>query len=155
MTIRAEILRHLTRRRQFLLFATIGGLTTFVDMAALWFALNLLGANPYVGRIFSFLVAATCTWFFNRTFTFKGPRHHTLIEEYARFVGVAAIGGSVNFAIYSAIVRWGPQVFRLSPGVIAVLPYVGVIAGSLGGLVFNYTGARKLVFKSGAPPPVG
>lgn len=144
----------LKRHRQFLLFATIGGLATFVDMGALWFALQVLGLNPYAGRIFSFLVAATCTWLFNRNITFKGRRTHGLAVEYLRFIAVAAVGGSVNFAIYSAIVRLGPQALALSPAEIALLPYAGVIVGSLGGLIFNYTGASKLVFKAdGGDPP--
>lgn len=148
--MRALIADQLRRRRQFLLFATIGGVATFVDMGALWVALGLAHASPYVGRIFSFLCAATFTWLCNRNITFKGQRTHSLAVEYARFIGVAAIGGSANYAVYSAVVALTPRVLALTPMQVSLLPYIGVIVGSGAGLLFNYTGTRKLVFK--APP---
>ena len=142
------LLRLLTRHRQFLLFATIGATATFVDMGALWVALRLFGANPYLGRVFSFLCAATFTWLFNRNITFKGPRTHSLVVEYLRFLGVACVGFSVNFLLYSLVLALTPKFVALTPWQLALLPYAGVIVGSGAGLLFNYFGARKLVFKA-------
>lgn len=140
----------LTRHRQFLLFAAIGATATFVDMGALWVALRLFGANPYLGRVFSFLCAATFTWVCNRNITFKGPRTHSLIVEYLRFLGVAVVGFSANFLLYSLVLAVTPKVLALSPWELALLPYAGVIIGSGAGLLFNYFGTRRLVFR--APP---
>ncbi len=153
MTIRAIVVELVGRYRLFLLFATIGGLATFVDMGVLWLVLHFLTSNPYLGRVGSFLAAATFTWFCNRHITFRGVRSHSLLVEYASFLGVAAIGGSVNFAIYSALVRLAPQAIVLSPAEVSLLPYLGVIVGSLGGLVFNYAGTRMLVFKRSPHDP--
>lgn len=153
MTLPSFIAEQLRLRRQFLLFATIGGVATFVDMGALWVALRLFHLNPYAGRVFSFLCAATFTWLCNRNITFKGQRSRGLAMEYLRFVGVAAIGGSANYAVYSAVVALTPRLLTLSPEQIGLLPYLGVIIGSGAGLAFNYTGSSKLVFKPPPPPP--
>ncbi len=141
------LLRLLTRHRQFLLFAAIGGTATFVDMGALWVALHFFGANPYLGRVFSFLCAATFTWVFNRNITFKGPRTYNLFVEYARFLGVAVVGFTANFLLYSLVLGLTPKLFALDSRQLALLPYAGVVIGSGAGLLFNYLGTRKLVFK--------
>jgi putative flippase GtrA len=135
--------------KQFLQFALIGGLATFVDLGALWVALHLFQWGPYVGRVFSFLCAASFTWFLNRTFTFKGIRNLPIVVEYFRFLGVAIVGGTVNFAIYSLVIYAGPKVLTLSPDLKTALPYLGVILGSGGGLFFNFTGSRLAVFRDG------
>lgn len=145
------LLQLLTRHRQFLLFATIGATATFVDMGALWVALRLFGANPYLGRVFSFLCAATFTWVCNRNITFKGPRTHHLLVEYLRFLGVACVGFSVNFLLYSLVLALTPKLVALTPWQLALLPYAGVIVGSGAGLLFNYFGSRRLVFRAPAP----
>jgi putative flippase GtrA len=132
---------------RFLQFAFFGGLAMFLDMAVLWIATNLGHFNLYSGRAVSFFCAATCTWFLNRTVTFKGIRTHSILVEYLRFLGVAMIGGVVNLGVYSVMIFAAPRMTALPHAWAPLLPYFAVACGSASGLVFNYAGSRLAVFR--------
>lgn len=138
--------------RQFASFALIGVGGLFVDMAALAVALHLLGLDPYGGRVFSYLMAATFTWYMNRQFTFTGVSRRGAIRQWARFLAANAVGAVVNYGVYVLVLKVGPWVIAsigLWPEVLtAVLPYAGVAAGSVSGLVFNFVLSKKLVFRN-------
>lgn len=114
----------------------VGGLG--VDMAALYGAIWGLGCSALTAKVFSFLLAASFTWWMNRCHTF-GASGKPVLLEWGGFLGANAFGGAVNFALYTAIVTQSP------PSV--WLPALATAAGSLGGLLFNYLSARHLVFK--------
>ncbi len=134
--------------REFLTFAGIGVVALFVDMAALFVALEVLGLGFYTGRLFSYLVAATFTWWLNRTYTFKGVSRRGALRQWGRFLAANAVGGLVNYGVYAAVVTWGPGLTpaALTP-LLPLLPYAGTAAGSLSGLVFNFTASKLLVFR--------
>lgn len=138
--------------RQFATFALIGVGGLFVDMAALAVALHLLGLDPYGGRVFSYLMAATFTWYMNRRFTFTGVSRRGAIRQWARFLAANAVGAVVNYGVYVLVLKLGPWVIAsigLWPEVLtALLPYAGVAAGSVSGLVFNFVLSKKLVFRN-------
>ncbi|MFY8093373.1 MAG: GtrA family protein [Niveispirillum sp.] len=136
---------------QFARFAVIGVGGLFVDMAALALALNLLGLDPYGGRVFSYLMAATFTWYMNRQYTFTGISRRGAIRQWARFLAANAVGALVNYGVYVLVLNTAPWVIRavgLWPGLFTgLLPYIGVAAGSVSGLVFNFFLSKKLVFR--------
>ncbi|MBJ7415277.1 MAG: GtrA family protein [Niveispirillum sp.] len=138
--------------RQFATFALIGVGGLFVDMASLAVALHLLGLDPYGGRVFSYLMAATFTWYMNRQFTFTGVSRRGAIRQWARFLAANAVGAVVNYGVYVLVLKLGPWVIAsigLWPEVLtALLPYAGVAAGSVSGLVFNFVLSKKLVFRN-------
>jgi putative flippase GtrA len=138
--------------RQFATFALIGVGGLFVDMASLAAALHLLGLDPYGGRVFSYLMAATFTWYMNRQFTFTGVSRRGAIRQWARFLAANAVGAVVNYGVYVLVLKVGPWVIAgigLWPeGLTALLPYAGVAAGSVSGLVFNFVLSKKLVFRN-------
>jgi len=138
--------------RQFASFALIGVGGLFVDMAALAVALHLLSLDPYGGRVFSYLMAATFTWYMNRQFTFTGVSRRGAIRQWARFLAANAVGALVNYGVYVLVLKLGPWVIAgigLWPEVLtALLPYAGVAAGSVSGLVFNFVLSKKLVFRN-------
>ena len=120
-------------------FAAVGVVGFFADSAALLFATRVLGFDLYSGRVFSFLVAATTTWALNRRFTFaRGAPEHPA-RQWLKFLGANALGGAVNYAIYAALITFEP--------VVAAQPVIGVAAGSLMGLTFNFTINKLWVFK--------
>ncbi|OYQ32615.1 hypothetical protein CHU95_17715 [Niveispirillum lacus] len=137
--------------RQFATFALIGVGGLFVDMAALAVALHLLALDPYGGRVFSYLMAATFTWYMNRQFTFTGVSRRGAIRQWARFLAANAVGAVVNYGVYVLVLNTGPWVMGvigLWPAVLtALLPYAGVAAGSISGLVFNFILSKRLVFR--------
>ncbi len=115
----------------------VGGL--FVDMAVLYAVMWSLCLSAMSGKVFSFLAAATFTWWMNRRYTF-GRSGKSLIHEWASFLATNAFGGAVNFAVYTAMVTQAfPYVW---------MPALATAAGSLGGLLFNYTASRHIVFKT-------
>jgi len=108
-------------------------------------ALSLLHFNPYLAGIFSFLVAATFTWWGNRLLTFReraarGPR--SIAAEWMTFVAVNGIGFLVNYAVYASLVA-----FASSP---LNSPFVALAFGTLAGLLLNFALSSQLVFR--APP---
>lgn len=134
--------------RELLTFAGIGLVALFVDMAALWVALEGLGLGFYAGRAFSYIVAATFTWWMNRTFTFKDTDRRGALRQWLRFLGANLVGGSVNYGVYAVIVTWGHGL--IPPALTALdsfLPYAATAAGSLSGLVLNFTASKLFVFK--------
>ncbi|MFV3076476.1 GtrA family protein [Niveispirillum fermenti] len=137
--------------RQFLTFALIGVGGLFVDMAALAVALHLLGLDPYGGRVFSYLMAATFTWYMNRQYTFAGVSRRGALRQWLRFLAANAVGALVNYAVYVVVLQLGGPVIAwvgLWPAALAaLLPYAGVAAGSVSGLVFNFVLSRRLVFR--------
>ena len=130
---------------RFARFAVVGGAGFLVNEAALWIALTLLHFNPYVAGLFSFLVAATFSWWGNRMLTFReraarGPR--SMAAEWMTFVAVNGIGFLVNYAVYASLVTFAAPPLNS--------PFVALAFGTLGGLLFNFALSSRLVFR--APP---
>lgn len=128
------------RAHEFLRFAAVGVVGLFADMAALTFALNVLHLDVYSGRVFSYLVAATVTWALNRRFTFVSAERVSPLRQWLKFLGANAIGGAVNYAVYAAIVTF--------TALGAAWPVLGVAAGSVAGLAFNFSINKLWVFKA-------
>jgi putative flippase GtrA len=129
-----------TRReilRQFLRFGMIGTAGVFVDGTALYIAMHGLGLDHYSGRLLSWLVAATFTWSMNRRFTFEDKRPPFV--QWMKFLAANAVGGLVNYGVYGLLVYFSP--------IVAAYPIIGVGAGSIAGLFFNFTASKWMVFK--------
>jgi len=138
--------------REFLTFAAVGVGGALVDMGGLALALRVGHTGPYLGRVCSYLVAATFTWAVNRRVTFRDPRRDGLIRQWAHYLAVNAVGGLVNFGVYSGIVAAAAHSWVAATPYAFAVPYAGVAAGSLAGLLFNFSGAKRLVFKAGRAP---
>jgi putative flippase GtrA len=128
--------------RQFLSFAAVGVVGFVVDASALYFAMHVLGAGLYGGRLLSYLAAATTTWALNRRYTFRTQRSRNKFAEWGRFLGANSVGGLVNYTTYAILVTW--------VAVAAAHPVLGVAAGSIAGLAVNFMLSRRMVFKGPA-----
>ncbi len=128
---RAELLR------QFFIFGLIGTAGFVVDSSTLYLAMGLLGLDHYSGRVVSWFVAATFTWAMNRRFTFSDSRPP--FRQWLAFLASQAVGGLVNFGIYAAMVTFMP--------VVAEHPVLGVAAGAIAGLFFNFSASKYVVFR--------
>lgn len=133
----------MSKARQFLRFACVGAFGFLVDAAVLYGLLHRTGAGLYLGRLLSYLAAATSTWYLNRRFTFPGHESTNPLRQWASFLTVNTSGGLLNYAIYSAIVWQWPHY--------AWSPLAGVAAGSIGGLSINFTLSRRLIFRPSTP----
>ena len=85
----------------------VGGVIGFiVDAGVLQLLVSGLAWDRFSGRLISFLCAATATWVFNRRYTFRGVRRHSLLGEWTRYIVAMSGGFACNFATYSALVLW-------------------------------------------------
>ncbi len=130
-------------RSQFLRFAAVGTAGFAVNEAVLFIFLRVFHLDPYSGQALAFLFAASFTWWGNRRLTFRehgAGTAHGMAREWAKFIAANALGGAVNYAVYAALVTFAP-----SP---ANNPFLGVVAGTLAGLVFNFTMSKRFVFRA-------
>jgi putative flippase GtrA len=132
---------------EFARFALVGTAGLFVDMGALFVAMDLLGLGYIAGRGVSYLAAATFTWACNRSITFAGRGSERAVTQWARFLVVNSAGGAVNFAVYVFVVATLTGAGALPAGAGPFVPYLGVALGSISGLVVNFTLSKRFVFR--------
>lgn len=122
------------------MFGAIGVVGFVADAGVLYALLHSTSAGFYLGRLASYLCAATVTWFLNRTITFRasgsGARAH---HEWLRFLGANALGGLVNLGVYSLLVA------RVA--IFTATPVLAVAVGSLSGLAVNFVLTKAYVFR--------
>ena len=128
----------MTETRRVFRFALAGVAGFAVDAAVLFLTLGVLG--PYLGRVLSFLAAVAATWVINRRYAFVDRASgNSLAVEFLSYLMAMLAGGAVNLGVYAALVG--------TFGASGVIPFAGVAAGSLAGMVVNLVLARFLVFR--------
>ena len=125
--------------RQLAMFGVGGVIGFVVDAGILQVLVVGLAWDRYSGRLISFLCAATATWIFNRHFTFHGPRRHSLLGEWMRYIIAMSGGFACNYAAYSALVYF----FNLDRRELIL----AVAAGSVAGMGINFVGSRYWVYR--------
>jgi putative flippase GtrA len=129
--------------RQLALFGVAGVIGFVVDAGVLQLIVSVFGGNPYASRLLSFLCAATATWTFNRHFTFGGPRHYSLLGEWARYVFAMSGGFALNASVYWFLIWHSPLVHRFL--------VLGVGAGSIAGMTVNYSLSKLWIYRHRRP----
>lgn len=124
--------------RQFALFCVSGGLAFVVDAGLTQAWVSLAGLGPWGARALAFPVAVTCTWLFNRRYTFRARPDLPLHREWMLYVSTQGAGLAVNLSTYAGLV-W-------ASATAAQWPALAVAAGSAAGLLVNYFGAKRVVF---------
>jgi putative flippase GtrA len=130
-------------------FCIVGAIGFLIDAGVLQLLTAEYGVGLLVGRVFSYVVAATATWSLHRRFTFadvvanvrgKGPgTPASLADEWTRFVVANALGAAVNYGAYAVCILAG-ALFRSYPA-------LAVAVGSVIGLSFNYVASKRFVFR--------
>ncbi|MBL8643556.1 MAG: GtrA family protein [Rhodospirillaceae bacterium] len=126
--------------KQFLSFGAVGVGGLIVDTAVLYVCLYGLGLGFYGGRVVSYLAAATFTWAMNRRFTFTAAQNGPAFRQWLTFLAANGIGAVVNYGTYAALIAW--------VALVREHPALGVAAGSIAGLAFNFTASKRWVFKA-------
>lgn len=117
-------------------FAGVGATTFFIDAGVLAAVLALAPGRFYVGRVVSYLVAASAGWWLNRRFTFASRSARR--REWLRYLAANLSGGLANYTVYAALITLSP--------LCRAHPVLAVAAGSLAGLVLNFAASRRFVF---------
>jgi len=128
----------LTLIRQFGAFGVVGVLGFLVDAGTLYLT-RWLGIGLIVGRVVSYLTAATSTWVLNRRYTFTSREDYRPLHEWALFMISQLAGAAFNLGVYAWLVT--------TSKLVSDEPVLGVAAGSLAGMLVNFFVARKFVFK--------
>jgi putative flippase GtrA len=128
---------------EFLRFGVVGTLGFLVDAGVLLAAIAL-GLGPWLGRLVSFLMAATVTYTLNRAWTFRQRTGGggASAGQWARFVVVNLGGFAANYGTYAVLLA--------TSATVAAWPVLGVAAGSIAGLGVNFGLSRRFVFKAAA-----
>lgn len=118
-------------------FAVVGGIGFVVDAGVLYLMLYL-GLDPYLGRVLSFLAAATATWALNRRFTFGHlVAKRASLQEWMQYLSLMILGFCANYGVYVLVLAGLGNAGRLAP-------MIGVAAGSLAGMCINFVTSRTL-----------
>lgn len=121
-------------------FGAVGAAGYFVNAAALWLVHHLFALNYYASYVPAFLVAVTFTWWGNRMLTFHDAARENILVEWAKFVAANLLGFLANWALYAALLRFAPSPLNN--------PFVAQVAGTLLGMVFNFTLSKRFVFRA-------
>ncbi|HKU17148.1 MAG TPA: GtrA family protein [Steroidobacteraceae bacterium] len=119
--------------QQLALFSLVGGAGFLVDAGTLLLLHQVFGMDVYVARLLSWLVAATSTWWMNRTLTFRN-RDAALWRQWLLFLGANSGGGLINLGVSSLLLSQH------------VAPVAAVACGSIAGLLWNFLASRRFVF---------
>jgi putative flippase GtrA len=139
VTILSDFAARLLQSR-FLRFALVGTAGFVVNTAVFWVGHHLVGLNTYWSWYPAFLVAVTFTWWGNRTLTFHDHAARiSLVREWGKFVAASGFGAVANLALFTALIRFAPPP--------ANNWFLALAAGTLFGLVFNFTLSRRYVFR--------
>lgn len=107
---------------------------------------DLPAFNVYTARVVSYFCAMTCGYLLNRYFTFHHlERVRVLWHELVRFFSVHALGGVLNFAVFSLVVIAGERA-GMAGLAGALVPLLGVWIGGVVGMCFNFWMSRRHVF---------
>lgn len=124
--------------QQFIRFSIIGAIGFIIDVTSLYLAMHFLGLGLYSGRLFSYIIAASCTWALNRLFTFDSHPDDKKIKQWGKFLLINTLGGSVNYLTYALLVSQ----FNL----FNTYPALAVALGTIPSLIINFSASRKWIF---------
>jgi putative flippase GtrA len=129
-------------RSRIIRFGFVGAAGYGVSLAALWAMHVVLDIPADPAYVAAFLVAVTFTWWGNRTLTFHAHAGADLLREWFHFVVANTLGFLANWALFSALVHFAPRPLDNV--------FVAQIAGTLLGMVFNFTLSQRFVFRTPA-----
>ena len=125
-----------TLKSQILRFGVVGVIGFIINAGMVeLFAPNI---GLILAQVFAFPAAVTATWWLNQRYTFGKSRyawHHELL----RYIAANALGWVANNGIYFFMI--------LKFSLIQNHPSLAVAAGSLAGMIFNFSFSKWIVFK--------
>ena len=129
--LRAVLRLHVLR------FGLVGAIGFCVDTATFYALLATLG--HYGAAAASFFVAATAAWLLNRSFTFRGIMHGSLLRQWALYLCANSAGACLNRGAFALLTVASPLCFHY--------PVLPLAVGALSGMVANFTLAKRVVFR--------
>ncbi len=124
---------------KFFRFSITGGLGTITNLLIFFLICDLLKLPSNLGAIIAFIFAVTQNYFINHFWSFNEyiKIRKVSIKDYLKFVGISLIGLGINLVVLNIILYFFKLPFKV----------VAQAIGILFGLIFNYFGSSRLVFK--------
>jgi putative flippase GtrA len=146
--IASYISRFLPIAMQMAKFAAVGAFNTFLDWGIVNLLMSITGIFAGVGyAIFngiSFLAANSGSYFWNKYWTFSSGNQKPSTGNFFQFFGVTLVGLAVKVGVSSFIVNYVAHSASFTDARWANL---GLAAGTLFALVWNFLGYKFIVFK--------
>lgn len=114
----------------------LAGFTGFVVDAGLTELLAGFGISPYLGRVFAVAVAIAVTYTINRNLTWR-ERRAPVPGRRTRYVAVSLVSIATNYLAFAAVLTTVP----------GLRPVIAVAIGTGVGMVMNYVGYSRIVFR--------
>jgi putative flippase GtrA len=131
-------------QQQFLKFSLVGGVGFVVDAGSYFVLTHYLGGGLVSSRFVSSLVLGmTTTFLLNNFMTFRGHGSGSIFGRYLKFAAANIIGNLLNVGTHAALVE--------SLALFHRIPLLGVVVGTIVGLIFNFTGSKYFAFRSASP----
>jgi putative flippase GtrA len=131
--------------RRFIVFGMVGTAGFLVDVSVLETILYS-GGGYYMGQAVAFFVAATMTWFLNRTFTFRDRKCGVSgMRQWLIYTATMLVGFTFNYGVYVTLISSG--------GIWKTHVYLAVAAGTIAGLCFNFPASKYFVFRAAPALP--
>jgi len=115
-------------RNQFIKFTIVGTVNTLIDLTALYCFVEYLHINVILASILSFLIAATNSFFFNKTWTFKNSSLNYR-NQVLKFIIVSGIGLTLNtifmYMFVQLIGLWYMFSKVLTSGIVLIWNFIG------------------------------
>lgn len=125
--------------KQLMRFTGVGAVGFVTDGGLLWL-LIANGFDAYSARFISFPTAVLVTWTLNRIWTFNAAEHARPAAQFSRYLSVQIISALINYVIYATTIT------LLGSDVKVAL--AGFTIGSAAGLISNFIGSKKYVFRA-------
>jgi putative flippase GtrA len=137
-------------------FSVVGLVNTGIDLAVLNAETLLTGIKEGSGfavqKGISFSVAATCSYFLNKYWTFEDTSGTEQRRKLSQFFMVSIMGAGINVSTATAVVTWVKVLVNplLSTDLLTDQLWVNVAAlcGTGAGLFWNFLGYKFIVFKA-------
>lgn len=126
----------------FIKFGMVGGSGFIVDMAIFTLLHNVGGLGQALARGMAYWVAATWNWFFNRTFTFSEADKTEKAAQWSKYLIMCLVSFFPNWGTF--------YILTTTSEFFAEYSQLALVAGVAAGMVFNFTGARLMIFKKKA-----
>jgi len=122
-------------------FAFVGGIGFIIDLTTLLALTDIFNMELLQARFLSFVAAATCNWFLNRSITFPVAKLNiNKSAEWLRFLTSSAISAIPNIGIFYLLILILPATF--------IYIIIAMCSGILIGYYSNYKLSVNWVFKT-------
>ena len=127
------------RLLRFIRFGLVGGVGFVVDLGVVFALVHVSELDPVVARIPAWITAVSTTYLFNLLFTFRSTRLKLVdrkqrLGRYGLYILSQLGGGVLNFLSFVVFVSF-----------LGVPWSVGIVIGTLFGMILNYLGAATVI----------